>query len=102
MGSKSSSLIAQLRHPRATLAGAGVRVKVIGERRGHGSPEFTLKYGHVVPGMQARSRRARHGSRVLAINATGPSPALPPFQPLSGPFGDAAIFTRTVVVSVLT
>lgn len=44
-----------LRHTHATLAPkAGVPVKVVSERLGHGPPASTLKqYAHVIPGMQA-------------------------------------------------
>ncbi|MBL8775337.1 MAG: site-specific integrase [Acidimicrobiales bacterium] len=44
-----------LRHTHATLAlAAGVPVRVMSERLGHASPEFTMRqYQHVLPGMQA-------------------------------------------------
>jgi integrase len=44
-----------LRHTHATLGlAAGVPVRVMSERLGHASPEFTMKqYMHVLPGMQA-------------------------------------------------
>ena len=44
-----------LRHTHATLGlAAGVPVRVMSERLGHASPEFTMKqYQHVLPGMQA-------------------------------------------------
>lgn len=44
-----------LRHTHATLAiRAGVSPKVISERLGHHTPEFTMhQYAHVLPGMQA-------------------------------------------------
>jgi integrase len=44
-----------LRHTHATLAmRAGVPPKVISERLGHHTPEFTMhQYAHVLPGMQA-------------------------------------------------
>ena len=44
-----------LRHTHATIGlVAGVPVRVMSERLGHASPEFTLKrYVHVLPGMQA-------------------------------------------------
>lgn len=44
-----------LRHTHATLGlAAGVGVRVMSERLGHASPEFTMKqYVHVLPGMQA-------------------------------------------------
>lgn len=44
-----------LRHTHATLGlAAGVPVRVMSERLGHASPEFTMKqYVHVLPGMQA-------------------------------------------------
>lgn len=44
-----------LRHTHATLGlAAGVPVRVMSERLGHASPEFTMRqYQHVLPGMQA-------------------------------------------------
>lgn len=44
-----------LRHTHASLAlAAGVPLRVMSERLGHASPEFTMKqYVHVLPGMQA-------------------------------------------------
>lgn len=44
-----------LRHTHATLGlAAGVPVRVMSERLGHASPEFTMRqYMHVLPGMQA-------------------------------------------------
>lgn len=44
-----------LRHTHATLGlAAGVPVRVMSERLGHRSPEFTMRqYQHVLPGMQA-------------------------------------------------
>jgi integrase len=46
-----------LRHTHATIAlRAGVPAKVISERLGHSTPEFTLRqYAHVIPGMQAEA-----------------------------------------------
>ncbi|MDP9334604.1 MAG: tyrosine-type recombinase/integrase [Actinomycetota bacterium] len=46
-----------LRHTHATLAiQAGVSPKVISERLGHHTPEFTMhQYAHVLPGMQAEA-----------------------------------------------
>jgi integrase len=46
-----------LRHTHATLAiRAGVSPKVISERLGHHTPEFTMhQYAHVLPGMQAEA-----------------------------------------------
>jgi integrase len=46
-----------LRHTHATLAlQAGVPAKVISERLGHHTPEFTMQqYAHVLPGMQAEA-----------------------------------------------
>lgn len=46
-----------LRHTHATIAiSNGVPVKVVSERLGHSSPEFTMKvYQHVQPGMQAEA-----------------------------------------------
>jgi integrase len=46
-----------LRHTHATLAiRAGVAPKVISERLGHHTPEFTMhQYAHVMPGMQAEA-----------------------------------------------
>jgi integrase len=46
-----------LRHTHATLAiRAGVSPKVISERLGHHTPEFTMhQYAHVMPGMQAHA-----------------------------------------------
>jgi integrase len=46
-----------LRHTHATLSlGAGVPIRVISERLGHSSPEFTLRrYAHVLPGMGAEA-----------------------------------------------
>jgi integrase len=45
----------ELRHTHATRAiRAGVSPKVISERLGHYTPEFTMhQYAHVMPGMQA-------------------------------------------------
>jgi integrase len=47
-----------IRHTNGTLLiKAGVHVKVVSERLGHGSPAFTIDtYQHVLPGMQGRSR----------------------------------------------
>lgn len=46
-----------LRHTHATIAlRAGIPAKVISERLGHATPEFTLtQYAHVIPGMQAEA-----------------------------------------------
>jgi integrase len=46
-----------LRHTHATLAlRAGIPAKVIAERLGHATPEFTMhQYAHVLPGMQAEA-----------------------------------------------
>jgi len=48
-----------LRHTHATLLiKAGVPVKVVSERLGHGNPAFTIDtYQHVFPGMQAEAAR---------------------------------------------
>ncbi len=48
-----------LRHTHATLLiKAGVPVKVVSERLGHGNPAFTIDtYQHVLPGMQAEAAR---------------------------------------------
>jgi len=41
-------------HPRHVGARPGVPVRVMSERLGHASPEFTMRqYQHVLPGMQA-------------------------------------------------
>ena len=46
--------VAQARH----LIKAGVPVKVVSERLGHGNPAFTIDtYQHVLPGMQAEAAR---------------------------------------------
>ncbi|MDH5616726.1 MAG: tyrosine-type recombinase/integrase [Acidimicrobiia bacterium] len=47
------------RHTHATLLiKAGVPVKVVSERLGHGNPAFTIDtYQHVLPGMQAEAAR---------------------------------------------
>jgi Site-specific recombinase XerD len=46
-----------LRHTHATIAlRVGIPAKVISERLGHSTPEFTLsQYAHVIPGMQAEA-----------------------------------------------
>lgn len=48
-----------LRHTHGTLLiAAGVPVKVVSERLGHGHPAFTIEtYQHVLPGMQANAAR---------------------------------------------
>jgi integrase len=48
-----------LRHTHGTLLiAAGVPVKVVSERLGHGHPAFTIDtYQHVLPGMQATAAR---------------------------------------------
>jgi integrase len=48
-----------VRHTHATLLiAAGVPVKVVSERLGHGNPAFTIDtYQHVLPGMQATAAR---------------------------------------------
>jgi integrase len=48
-----------LRHTHGTLLiAAGVPVKVVSERLGHGHPAFTIEtYQHVLPGMQADAAR---------------------------------------------
>jgi integrase len=48
-----------LRHTHGTLLiAAGVPVKVVSERLGHGHPAFTIEtYQHVLPGMQASAAR---------------------------------------------
>ncbi|MEN8040091.1 MAG: tyrosine-type recombinase/integrase [Actinomycetota bacterium] len=48
-----------LRHTHGTLLiKAGVPVKVVSERLGHGNPAFTIDtYQHVLPGMQAKAAR---------------------------------------------
>ncbi|GBE22693.1 tyrosine recombinase XerC [bacterium BMS3Bbin01] len=47
-----------LRHTHGTLLKAGVPVKVVSERLGHGNPAFTIDtYQHVLPGMQAEAAR---------------------------------------------
>jgi integrase len=48
-----------LRHAHGTLLiKAGVPVKVVSERLGHGNPAFTIDtYQHVLPGMQAEAAR---------------------------------------------
>ena len=47
------------RHTHGTLLiKAGVPVKVVSERLGHGNPAFTIDtYQHVLPGMQAEAAR---------------------------------------------
>ena len=47
------------RYPAATLGlAAGVPVRVMSERLGPASPEFTMKqYQHVLPGMQAAAAK---------------------------------------------
>jgi integrase len=62
-----------LRHTHATLAiRAGVSPKVISERLGHHTPEFTMhQYAHVLPGMQAEAA-ARIAD--LIANAKGFAP----------------------------
>jgi integrase len=46
-----------LRHTHGTLLiKAGIPVKVVSERLGHGNPTFTIDtYQHVLPGMQAEA-----------------------------------------------
>ncbi|MDH5616566.1 MAG: tyrosine-type recombinase/integrase, partial [Acidimicrobiia bacterium] len=46
-----------IRHTHATLLiKAGVPVKVVSERLGHGNPAFTIDtYQHVLPGMQVEA-----------------------------------------------
>lgn len=46
-----------LRHTHATLAlRAGVPTKIVSERLGHATPEFTMRmYQHALPGMQAEA-----------------------------------------------
>jgi integrase len=46
-----------LRHTHATLAlRAGVPTKIVSERLGHATPEFTMRmYQHAIPGMQAEA-----------------------------------------------
>lgn len=48
-----------VRHTHGTLLiKAGVPVKVVSERLGHGNPTFTIDtYQHVLPGMQAEAAR---------------------------------------------
>ena len=48
-----------LRHTNDTLLiAAGVPVKIVSERLGHGNPAFTIEtYQHVLPGMQADAAR---------------------------------------------
>jgi integrase len=48
-----------VRHTHGTLLiKAGVPVKVVSERLGHGNPAFTIDtYQHVLPGMQAEAAR---------------------------------------------
>ena len=48
-----------IRHTHGTLLiKAGVPVKVVSERLGHGNPAFTIDtYQHVLPGMQAEAAR---------------------------------------------
>lgn len=44
------------------LIKAGVPVKVVSERLGHGNPAFTMdSYQHVLPGMQAEAARVFEG-----------------------------------------
>jgi len=59
-----------LRHTHATLGlAAGVPVRVMSERLGHASPEFTMKqYMHVLPGMQAAAAQ-----QIADLLATSPS-----------------------------
>jgi integrase len=60
-----------LRHTHATLAiRAGVSPKVISERLGHHTPEFTMhQYAHVLPGMQAEA--AERVAELVANAACG-------------------------------
>lgn len=53
-----------LRHSHASIAlAAGVPIKVVSERLGHGSPGFTLRqYVHVMPGAQAEA-----AARIAAV-----------------------------------
>jgi integrase len=48
-----------IRHTHGTLLiKAGVPIKVVSERLGHGNPAFTIDtYQHVLPGMQAEAAR---------------------------------------------
>jgi integrase len=57
-----------VRHTHGTLLiKAGVPVKVVSERLGHGNPVFTIDtYQHVLPGMQAEA--ARIFERLIAVN----------------------------------
>lgn len=52
-----------IRHTHGTLLiKAGVPVKVVSERLGHGNPAFTINtYQHVLPGMQAEAARVFEG-----------------------------------------
>jgi integrase len=65
-----------LRHTHATLAiRAGVSPKVISERLGHHTPEFTMhQYAHALPGMQAEAA-ARIAD--LIANSVGLAPERP-------------------------
>lgn len=64
-----------LRHTHGTLLiAAGVPVKVVSERLGHGHPAFTIEtYQHVLPGMQANAARIFEQLVVSGLLPTEPS-----------------------------
>ncbi len=60
-----------LRHTHATLAlQAGVPTKIVSERLGHATPEFTMRqYQHAIPGMQAEAAATIAALVAQATNA---------------------------------
>lgn len=64
-----------LRHTHGTLLiAAGVPVKVVSERLGHGHPAFTIEtYQHVLPGMQAHAAQIFERLVVPGLLPTEPS-----------------------------
>jgi integrase len=64
-----------LRHTHATLAlRAGVPTKIVSERLGHATPEFTMRmYQHAMPGMQAEA-----AAKIAELVAAAVQPELQP------------------------